>query len=215
MMMPAWAAIVPELVPVEEIPAAVGLNSIAINVSRAIGPAIAGVLVAAVGPWLVFMLNALSYIAILAVLLRWRREHRVSTLPTERFFSAIRVGMRFVMHTRALQVVLIRGSAFFVFAAATWSLFPLIVRRELQQGPEIYGLLLTCIGIGAVGGAMLLPGCGRKSRAMPWSRVRAPSTRLRPSHSLTSRTSACWQSPCWRPASPGSRFSRHFRSPHR
>jgi MFS family permease len=94
MMMPAWAAIVPELVPVEEIPAAVRLNSIAINVSRAIGPAIAGVLVAVVGPWLVFMLNALSYIAILAVLLRWRREHRVSTLPTERFFSAIRVGMR-------------------------------------------------------------------------------------------------------------------------
>ena len=61
------------------------------------------------------------------------------------------------MHTRALQVVLIRGGAFFVFASATWSLFPLIVRRELGRGPEIYGLLLTCIGIGAVGGAMLLP----------------------------------------------------------
>jgi predicted MFS family arabinose efflux permease len=56
-----------------------------------------------------------------------------------------------------LQAVLIRGAAFFVFASATWSLFPLIVRRELQRGPEIYGLLLTCIGIGAVGGAMLLP----------------------------------------------------------
>ena len=60
-------------------------------------------------------------------------------------------------HTRALQIVLIRGSAFFVFASATWSLFPLIVRRELGMGPEIYGLLLTCIGIGAVGGALLLP----------------------------------------------------------
>jgi MFS family permease len=65
--------------------------------------------------------------------------------------------MRFVMHTRALQVVLIRGIAFFVFASATWSLFPLIVRRELGRGPETYGLLLTCIGLGAVGGAMLLP----------------------------------------------------------
>jgi MFS family permease len=67
------------------------------------------------------------------------------------------VGMRFVMHTRALQIVLIRGSAFFVFAAATWSLFPLIVRKELGRGPEIYGLLLTCIGVGAVAGAVLLP----------------------------------------------------------
>jgi MFS family permease len=156
-VMPAWSAIVPDLVRQDELQSAVALNSIAINVSRAIGPAIAGLLVAAVGAWLVFMLNALSYIGILAVLLHWRREHRKSTLPAERFFSAIRVGVRFVMHTHALQVVLIRGTAFFVFASATWSLFPLIVRRELARGPEIYGLLLTCIGVGAVAGAMVLP----------------------------------------------------------
>ena len=68
MMMPAWSAIVPDLVPPDELSSAVALNSIAINVSRAIGPAIAGVLVAAVGPWLVFVLNALSYFGILAVL---------------------------------------------------------------------------------------------------------------------------------------------------
>ena len=157
MMMPAWSAIVPELVPPDELQAAVALNSVAINASRAIGPAIAGVLVAAVGPWLVFILNALSYIGVLAVLARWKREHKKSTLPAERFMSALRVGVRFVMHEDALQVVLIRGSAFFVFASATWALFPLIVRRELGRGPEIYGLLLTCIGLGAVGGAVLLP----------------------------------------------------------
>jgi len=157
LLMPAWSAIVPDLVRPQELQAAVALNSIAINVSRAIGPAIAGVLVAAVGPWFVFILNALSYIGIIAVLLHWRREHRKSTLPAERFLSAIRVGLRFVVHTRALLVVLVRGIAFFAFASATWSLFPLIVRQELGRGPEIYGLLLTCIGIGAVGGAMLLP----------------------------------------------------------
>jgi len=156
-VMPAWSAIVPDLVRPEELSSAVALNSIAINVSRAVGPAIAGVLVAAVGPWLVFVLNALSYIGILAVLARWQHEHRKSSLPAERFLTAIRVGMRFVMHTRALQVVLIRGGAFFVFASATWSLFPLIVRRELGRGPETYGLLLTCIGLGAVAGAMVLP----------------------------------------------------------
>src|SRR6185369_7259662 len=70
--MPAWAAIVPDLVRPDELQSAVALNGIAINVSRAIGPAIAGVLVAVVGPWLVFMLNALSYIGIIAVLVRWR-----------------------------------------------------------------------------------------------------------------------------------------------
>jgi len=155
--LPAWSAVVPELVPTGELSAAVALNAVAINVSRAIGPAIAGLLVASVGPWLVFILNALSYLGIIAVLVQWRREHRKSTLPAERFLTAIRVGLRFVFHTRALLVVLIRGSAFFVFASATWSLFPLIVRQELGRGPEIYGFLLTCIGAGAVGGAVLLP----------------------------------------------------------
>src|SRR5258706_2074288 len=155
--MPAWAAIVPELVPAEELPSAVALNSIGINVSRAIGPAIAGVLVSAVGPWLGFGLDALSCLGILPVLLRWRRQHRQSALPAERFLSAVRVGLRFITHTRSLQAVLIRGAAVFVFPSGTWSLFPGIVRRELGRGPEVYGLLLTCIGVGAVAGAMLLP----------------------------------------------------------
>ena len=157
LMMPAWSAIVPDLVSRDELSSAVALNSVAINASRAIGPSIAGLLVAAVGPWLVFILNALSYIGIIAVLIGWRREHRKSTLPAERFMSALRVGMRFIWHADALQAVLIRGIGFFVFASATWALFPLIVRQELGRGPEIYGLLLTCIGVGAVGGAAFLP----------------------------------------------------------
>src|SRR4029077_8146622 len=81
LMMPAWSAIVPELVPAHELSSAVALNSVAVNVSRAIGPAIAGALVAAIGPWLVFSLNALSYIGIIAVLWLWKREHRKSSLP--------------------------------------------------------------------------------------------------------------------------------------
>src|SRR5204863_422611 len=95
----------------------------------------------------------------------WRHERRKSSLPAERFVSAIRVGMRFITHTRALQGVLIRGIGFFLFASATWSLFPLIVRKELGRGPEVYGVLLACIGVGAVAGAMVLPRVrGRVSR---------------------------------------------------
>ena len=179
MMMPAWAAIVPDLVPPGR--AAVGDRAeqhrdqrVARDRARR-SPA----------SWWPpsargssSSLNALSYIGILAVLLRWRREHRKSTLPAERFLSAIRVGMRFVMHTRALQVVLIRGVAFFVFASATWSLFPLIVRRELGRGPEIYGLLLTCIGVGAVARRHAAAARAREaSRATRWSPARACSTR--------------------------------------
>jgi MFS family permease len=110
--------------PADELQPAIALNSVAVNVSRAIGPAIAGLLVAAIGPWLVFVLNALSYIGIIAVLMAWKHQHRKSTLPAERFLSAIRVGLRFVMHTQSLQAVLVRGMAFFLFASATWSLFP-------------------------------------------------------------------------------------------
>ena len=155
--LPAFAAIVPQLVAPAELPAAVALNSIGINVSRAIGPALGGLLVATVGPWLVFALDAVSSIGVLIVLLRWRSVPRRSALPAERFFGAIRVGLRFIAHTQPLQSVLIRGAAFFIFASATWALFPLVVRQELQRGPEVYGLLLTCIGVGAVSGAILLP----------------------------------------------------------
>jgi len=155
--LPAFAAIVPQLVGSGELAAAVALNSIGINISRAIGPAVGGLVIAAVGPWLVFALDAISSIGVLIVLLRWRSVPRESTLPAERFFSAIRVGLRFVAHTQPLRAVLVRGAAFFIFASATWALFPLVVRQELQRGPEVYGLLLTCIGVGAVSGAILLP----------------------------------------------------------
>ncbi|HSU78710.1 MAG TPA: MFS transporter, partial [Burkholderiales bacterium] len=161
--LPAFAAITPQLVGPAELPAAVALNSIGINISRAIGPAIGGLVVAAAGPWLVFALDAISSIGVLIVLLRWRSVPRQSTLPAERFLGAIRVGLRFIAHTRPLQSVLIRGAAFFIFASATWALFPLVVRQELQRGPEVYGLLLTCIGVGAVSGAILLPRLGNKA----------------------------------------------------
>jgi MFS family permease/quinol monooxygenase YgiN len=157
LMMPAWSSIVPELIPRNELQAAIALNSVGVNVSRAIGPALAGLIVAAMGSWLVFLLNAVSYIGVIGVLVTWRREPSKSSLPAERFVSAMRAGMRFVWHAPALQTVLIRGCAFFVFASATWSLFPLIVRRELERGPEVYGALLACIGIGAVSGALFLP----------------------------------------------------------
>lgn len=155
--LPAFAAITPQLVGPGELPAAVALNSIGINISRAIGPAIGGLVVAAAGPWLVFALDAISSIGVLIVLLRWRSVPRQSALPAERFLGAIRVGLRFIAHTRPLQSVLIRGAGFFIFASATWALFPLVVRQELRRGPEVYGLLLTCIGVGAVSGAILLP----------------------------------------------------------
>ncbi len=157
MMMPAWGAIIPELVPREELQSAVALNSIAINIARSVGPAVAGMIVAAAGSGAVFLANACFYILVLFLLVRWKRNVPQSTLPAEHLFGAVKTGLRFARHSQALTAVMIRGCCFFIFASASWALMPLIVRRELKSGPGTYGLLLACIGIGAITGAVLMP----------------------------------------------------------
>lgn len=157
MMMPAWGAITPELVPRAELQAAIGLNSMGMNVARAVGPALAGVIVAAAGPGAVFVLNAVSFLAVIAALKHWQRPSTASGLPAERLAGAVRAGLRYARHSPELRAVLARGVAFFVFASASWALLPLIVRQELHGGPGIYGLFLACLGLGAIAGALLLP----------------------------------------------------------
>ena len=162
MMMPAWGAITPELVPRNELQVAIGLNSIAMNAARAIGPAIAGIIVAASGPGIVFILNAISFLAIIVALLKWKRPPIKSNLPNERLFGAVRAGVRYVRHSPELRAVLVREMAFFIFGSASWALLPLIVRQELKEGPGTYGLFLACIGVGATCGAVLLPRAHRR-----------------------------------------------------
>jgi predicted MFS family arabinose efflux permease/quinol monooxygenase YgiN len=157
MMMPAWGAITPELVQRSELHTAIGLNSIGMNVSRSVGPALAGFIVAAAGPGVVFILNAVSFLAVIAALKRWQSTPVASELPAERVVGAIRAGLRYARHSPELRAVLIRGAAFFVFASASWALLPLVVRLELKSGPGTYGLFLACLGVGAIAGALLLP----------------------------------------------------------
>ena len=157
LLMPAWAAIAPELVTPKELQAAITLNSLGINVSRAIGPALAGVIIAASGPAFVFLLNAASFLGVLLVLVRWRRIPHETTLPAERLLGAMRAGLRYARHSPVFQAVLVRTAAFFLFASAAWAFLPLIVRQTLGAGPATYGLLLGAIGAGAIAGAFLLP----------------------------------------------------------
>lgn len=154
---PAWQAITPELVPKKQLTAAVALNSIGINVSRAIGPALGGVLITFHGPILAFALNALTFVGIIWVLFRWRNEHVATTLPTERFFNAMHSGLRYARHSRPIHVVAIRATAFFISASAIWALLPLLARSVLNQSAGGFGLLLGAVGLGAVIGAVQLP----------------------------------------------------------
>jgi MFS family permease len=99
---PAFLAIIPELVPREEIPAAVSLNGISMNLARAAGPAAGGLLVAAAGVGFAFLANALSYLGVIGAIARWRRPPREGRLPPEDLIGAMRAGLRYVRHSQPL-----------------------------------------------------------------------------------------------------------------
>jgi MFS family permease len=154
---PAWQAITPELVSREDLPAAIALGSVGFNVARAAGPALGGLVVAAAGPAATFLLNALSFLGVLVVLFRWRRTPEPEVLPAERFYGAIRAGVRYVRHTPGVLAVIVRGSAFILCGSSLWALLPLVAKERLGSGPAGYGALLAALGVGAVAGAFALP----------------------------------------------------------
>lgn len=157
-MAPAWQAIVPRLVPRTELQAAIALNSMGINVSRAIGPALGGALIVALGLYAPFLVNAVSYLAIIAALAFWKPETPpVRALPPENVAGAMRAGLRYATRSRPLLATLGRSAAFFVFASAFWALLPLFARTTLGGDAGLYGLLVGSAGAGAVAGALLLP----------------------------------------------------------
>jgi MFS family permease len=157
MMMPAFSALIPDLVPRRELIAAVTLNSIAFNVTRALGPAIAGIILALTGPGILFIINAVSFSAVIWVIFQWRSQQPASSLPSERFMGSLRTGLRYARQSSDLHTILLRGATLFLSMSAPLAFLPLIVKTELQSGPQTYGLLLGCIGTGAVTTGLLLP----------------------------------------------------------
>ncbi len=154
---PAWSAIVPELVPREDMVQAIALNGIGYNLTRAVGPAIAGFLILLGGSSLAFSMYAMSILAVISALFVWRRSRRFTGLPREHFVSAMRAGMRFVRNTPAIQAAMIRTASYSIPASAPWALLPLYVRHDLGLGPGMYGVILGMMGVGGVTSGMLLP----------------------------------------------------------
>jgi MFS family permease len=157
MYQPAWGATVPEVVPRRDLVQAIALNGIGFNLARAVGPALGGILVLFGGPSLAFLLYAMSFVVGITVLVRWRRHTKTSSLPREHLVSAMRAGMQFVRHTPAMQAAMMRSIAYFLPAAATWAMLPLVVREQLGLGAGSFGLLLGLMGVGGVTSGMLLP----------------------------------------------------------
>jgi len=153
---PAWQAIVSELVPRAELPAAVALNSAGFNIARAVGPAAGGLIVGAAGPGPAFLLNAASFLGTVFALWGWERRVPASPLPAERLVQAMRGGLRYVRHAPELRAVMVRAGGFIMFAIGLLALLPVIVRVELGRGPTAYGVLLGALGLGAVTGATVV-----------------------------------------------------------
>lgn len=157
LMGPTWQAIVPELVPREDLKNAVALNSLGINIARAIGPAAGGLLVASLGAAVAYGADVASYLVVIVALLLWKRPPATDTGLSEQFFGAFRAGLRYARSSSELRVVLLRAAVFFVFASSVWALLPLLTRRVLGGTAGFYGVMLGAVGAGAILGALLLP----------------------------------------------------------
>jgi MFS family permease len=178
-MVPVQQSLTPLLVGRAQLRSAVALNSMGFNVSRAIGPAIGGVVVATAGVAYAFYADALSYLAVIAAFWWWKgASARASAGVPEQLASAMRVGVRFALHAPAFQRTVLRAGSFFLFASAYWALLPIIARRELGGGPAYYGTLLTSIGLGAVIGAIALPKLRRHVSAEGILRIGTVATML-------------------------------------
>ena len=154
---PVFAAIVPGIVSRVELPAALALNGIAMNLSRVVGPAIAGALLAAVSPAAVFVLNTVLAGVAFVLVLRWKSEPRSSTLPGERFLGAMRTGLVYAQQSPRLKLILLRVFLFFLQASALMALLPLVARGLHGGGPGTFTLMLSAVGLGAIIAALLFP----------------------------------------------------------
>lgn len=157
MRWPVYSALIPELVPRAQVPAAMALNGVAMNGSRVVGPIVAGLLIANLGTAWVFVLNAVLSVAAGLVLIGWKRERKVSALPGEQFLGAIRVGAQYVRQSHRFHAVLIRVTLFFAQTATLLGLLPLVARGLPGGSAGTYTLLLAAMGVGSIACAFLLP----------------------------------------------------------
>lgn len=154
--LPAWQAIQPELVPREELPAASSLSGVTVNVARAVGPALAGVIVAASGPALVFGINAVSFVGVIIALLVWKRPPQ-KRHGRERMLPALGAGVRYTRFGRIVRRLLLRVALFAIPGSALWALLPSVAAGRLGLGSSGYGMLLAALGVGALVGVVVLP----------------------------------------------------------
>lgn len=154
---PPWQASMRDIVPRNDLPAAVTLNSVGFNMMRSVGPAAGGIITAAFGAAVAFAVNAASYIPLLAALIRWHPRPDPAPTKPEPFVPALSAGLRYVALSPNLMRVLARGGLFGFASIAILSLLPLVAKSHPEGGSLFFGILMGCYGVGAIIGAALNP----------------------------------------------------------
>ena len=154
---PAWQAILPEVLPIDELPRGMALYNLGFNIARVIGPAAAGAIIAASGIVGAYAANVLLFLFGAVVLVSWKHSPAAAAQRSEPLMSALATGARFVRDHPDLRRVLIRAPLFFLCFSSYWALLPLIAREQLHGSPSYYGALLGCLGAGAILGAFVMP----------------------------------------------------------
>ncbi len=152
---PSWRAVLPELVRKEDLQAASALNGIEFNFARAVGPGLAGIVIAAAGVGTAFLINAASFIGVIVVIVRWKRAVHRRTTPPETIAGGMVAGIRYVRNSPAIRTLLMRSGSVLFFATGLTALLPLIA-HSVKNSPIVYGILLGCFGLGAVLGAVVM-----------------------------------------------------------
>jgi MFS family permease len=152
---PTWGAILPELVPKDDLVAASALNGIEFNLARAVGPALAGIVIAAAGVATAFVVNFVSFFGVILVVARWKRPIRKRTAPPETLTGATVAAIRYVRHSPTILTVVVRTGIVMFFSSALFALLPTIA-RSVNKTAIGYGILLGCFGAGAIGGALIM-----------------------------------------------------------
>ena len=151
---PAWQSAVRDMVPRQDLPQAIALSGVSMNIARSVGPALGGVIVAIAGATAAFAVNAFSYLVLILVLFRWSPELQARRLPPESLGSAMGAGIRFVAMSPRIRMVLGRTFVFALAGSAVQALMPLVARDLVGGGPATFGLLFGAFGIGAIGGGL-------------------------------------------------------------
>jgi MFS family permease len=156
--MPAAMGASLELVPRSDARHAITLGGVSVNIGAAVGPTLGGFIVAASGPWFVFMLNAISFVGLIVFLHKWKRSTKLGDLPPERVFGAMRAALRYIRHSSHIHGLFVRDLAFSIFGSALMALLPILTRHDLHLDSTGFGILAGCFGLGAIiSGFVVLP----------------------------------------------------------